>query len=91
MEILAEEECLTADGFDGALVGCTYGADVVAVYDVNRMVTILVQDEEMTIDDAIEYLDYNVVNAYVGEKTPMFVVLDAYLQEKPDEKEVHDD
>ena len=44
MEILAEEECLTADGFDKALVGCTYEANVVAVYDVDLMVGILMEE-----------------------------------------------
>ena len=44
MEILAEEECLTADGFDSALVGCTYGANVVAVYDVDQMVAVLMEE-----------------------------------------------
>jgi|TARA_Y100000592_G_C5294416_1_gene232366 formylmethanofuran dehydrogenase subunit E len=72
MEILAEEECLTADGFEDALVGCTYGANVVAVYDINKMIEILVE-EGMEYEDAVEFLDYNVVGAYVGEKTPQYI------------------
>mgnify|MGYP003149665769 FL=1 len=72
MDILAEEECLTADGFEDALVGCTYGANVVAVYDINKMIEVLVE-EGMEYDDAVEFLDYNVVGAYVGEKTPQYI------------------
>ena len=72
MEILAEEECLTADGFEDALVGCTYGANVVAVYDINKMIEILVE-EGIEYDDAVEFLDYNVVGAYLGEKTPQYI------------------
>lgn len=72
MEILAEEDCLTADGFEEALVGCTYGANVVAVYDVNKMVEILME-EGTDYDDAVEFLEYNVVGAYLGEKTPLYV------------------
>ena len=72
MEVLAEEECLTADGFDAALVGCTYGANVVAVYDIQRMIDVLV-NEGMDHDDAVEFLEYNVVSAYLGEKTPLYV------------------
>ena len=72
MEILEEEECLTADGFDDALVGCTYGANVVAVYDINKMVEILME-EGTDYEDAVEFLDYNVVGAYLGEKTPIYV------------------
>jgi len=72
MEMLAEEECLTADGFDAALVGCTYGLNVVAVYDINKMIEILIE-EGMEYEDAVEHLDYNVVGAYVGEKTPQYI------------------
>ena len=28
---------------------------------------------DMTIDDAIEYLEYNTFSAYVGEYTPIFI------------------
>ena len=72
MEILQEEECLTADGVDDALVGCTYGANVVAVYDINKMVEILM-NEGTDYEDAVEFLDYNVVGAHLGEKTPLYV------------------
>lgn len=72
MEVLAEEECLTADGFDAALVGCTYGANIVAVYDIQRMIEVLV-NEGMDHDDAVEFLEYNVVSAYLGDKTPLYV------------------
>ena len=72
MEILAEEECLTADGFEDALVGCTYGANVVAVYDINKMIEVLLE-EGMEYEDAVEFLDYNVVGAYVGDKTPQYI------------------
>ena len=67
MEVLAEEECLTADGFDAAWVGCN-GANVVAVYDIQRMIEVLV-NEGMDHDDAVEFLEYNVVSAYLGDKT----------------------
>ena len=72
MEVLAEEDCLTADGFDDALVGFTCGADLVAVYDVQKMIEILIM-EGMEHDDAVEHLDYNVIGAYVGEKTPLYI------------------
>ena len=72
MEILEEEECLTADGFDDALIGCTYGANVVAVYDIDKMIETLIE-EGLDWDEAAEFLDYNVVGAYVGEKTPKYM------------------
>ena len=72
MEILAEEECLLADGFNDAIVGVTCGANVVAVYDIDRVIEILVE-EGMDYDDAVEHVDFNIVGSYVGEKTPMFM------------------
>lgn len=72
MEILEEEECLTADGFDEALVGCTYGANVVAVYDINKMIEVLIL-EGLEYDDAVEFIEYNIVGAYLGDKTPQYV------------------
>ena len=72
MEILEEEECLTADGFDDALIGCTYGANVVAVYDIDKMMETLME-EGLDWDEAAEFLDFNVVGAYVGEKTPKYM------------------
>lgn len=76
METLEQEECLLADGFELALIGVTEGVNPVAVYDVNRMLYVLVHRDDMTEEEAREYLDYNVISAYVGEKTPVFMVLD---------------
>lgn len=73
---LEDNECLLADGFERALVGITCGSNPVAVYDINRMVGVLVEDEDMHPDDAMEYIEFNVIGAYVGEKTPMYIDLD---------------
>jgi|TARA_R110000803_G_scaffold46425_9_gene97491 acetamidase/formamidase len=73
---LIEEECLLADGFEIALVGISAGINPVAVYDVNKMVNVLKQRDEMTHEEALEYLSFNVISAYVGEKTPIFINLD---------------
>ena len=54
MQVLEEEECLTADGFDNALVGFTCGPNMVAVYDIQKMIEVLVA-EGMTPDDAVEH------------------------------------
>lgn len=72
MEILADEEALLADGFEDALVGYSNGPNLVAVYDYSMCIHILMEDN-MTYEQALEYMEYNVVNAYVGEKTPIFI------------------
>ena len=75
METLEEEECLLADGFEEALIGVTCGIEPRAVYDINKMIHVL-QRDDMDYNDAVEYLEYNVIGAYVGEKTPVYIDLD---------------
>ena len=72
IEMFPEEEFLTADGFDGAIVGVEPNS-MRLVYNRDKMIGILMSDEEMEEIDAIEYLEYNTWNAYVGEKTPIFI------------------
>ena len=76
MMALEDNECLLADGFDSALIGITEGPNPVAVYDINRMIEHLFKKEDMTPEDAREYLEFNVIGAYVGEKTPLYIDLD---------------
>lgn len=65
-----EEELMFADGFDDAILGvCSSSYRV--IYSVEKMIKILM-DEGMEYIDAIEHLSFNVVNAYVGEKTPIY-------------------
>jgi hypothetical protein len=63
-----------ADDFDLAIVGVgrTFGGLLCAVYDVDKIIEILMKDG-MDCEDALEYFDYNVAGAYVGEQTPIFM------------------
>lgn len=72
IEMFPEEEFLTADGFDGAIVGVEPNS-MRLVYNRDYMVRSLIMKDKMTRDEAIEYLEYNTWNAYVGEKTPIFI------------------
>tara|TARA_R110002153_G_scaffold45296_3_gene127789 strand:+ start:1147 stop:1368 length:222 start_codon:yes stop_codon:yes gene_type:complete len=67
---------LKADGFDEAIVGMTY--DVVVsedrlIYSIDKCIEILVKRDDMTPEDAIEYLEFNTLCAYVGKDTPVFL------------------
>ena len=66
---------LKADGFDEALIGIgrRCSQEDVLVYDFNKAVKILVNRDNMTEEEAVEYLEFNTVGAWVGDKTPMFV------------------
>jgi len=68
---------LKADGFDDALIGIgrRCGQEDILVYDFNKAVDILKEKNNMTEEEAIEYLEFNTIGAWVGEKTPMFVSL----------------
>jgi hypothetical protein len=68
------ELALFADGFDDALIGIDQ-VDYVAVYDSDKCIDILMEDSDMTIQEATEYFEFNVLGSYVGEYTPRFIKL----------------
>ena len=56
MEALTEEECLLADGYEDALIGITEGMNPVAVYNTDKCIEILMRDDELTHEDALELI-----------------------------------
>ena len=66
----ASDNALTADGFDNAVIGLSY--DGLFVYDIDDCVSILVEDG-MSLFEAEEFMDFNVLNCYMGEGTPLFI------------------
>jgi hypothetical protein len=69
------DELLLADGFEDAFVGIAErcGSKAVAVYDYELAVRALTDRDGMSEEEAREYLDFNVLGAYVGETTPWFI------------------
>ena len=65
---------LKADGFDDAIIGIgsRCGKPDIIVYDVNKCIKILI-NQNMTEEEARDYFEFNVVGAWVGEETPIFV------------------
>ena len=69
-------EILYADGFEDALIGTGIQFNTkLAVYDYDICVQILMDRDDMTQEDAEEYMDYNVTGAWVGDNTPVFIRL----------------
>jgi hypothetical protein len=70
-----EDEVLLADGFDAAFMGTATrcGQPPIAVYDYWRCVEVLMTRDQMTRDGAVEFMDFNVTGAWVGDGTPAFV------------------
>ena len=70
-DISGNPEMLFADGYDDALIGYTDSG--VAVYCIEDIIMIMVNEEEMTEEDALEHFYYNVAGSYVGEYTPIYI------------------
>ena len=66
----------TADGFDDAIAGIIrqFNQPAKVVYDYGKCLEILEKRDGMTHDEAIEFMEFNVVGAYVGEDTPAWMM-----------------
>lgn len=78
-------DTLLIDNHEFALIGMcmTWHGNMLverAIYDGPMIVEAMVEQDGMTEEEAIEYIDFNIVGAYVGENTPiiMWPVLDAF-------------
>lgn len=70
---MRNDETMLVDGFDDAIIGLDTSGDVFRViYDREKMIDILRSRDRMDLDEAIDYLEYNVWGAYVGEGTPIY-------------------
>ena len=63
------------DGFDSAIIGVgeRNNTDSMIVYDYDKMINVLVTRDSMTYEEAEEYLDFNVIGAWIGDTTPIIV------------------
>ena len=79
---------LKADGFDDAFIGVGQraGQDDIIVYDFDKCVAILCERDGMDFDEAIDFMYFNVVGAWVGEQTPLFVKLMNSIEDVSDEE-----
>jgi len=64
------EETLKADGFDDAIIGIDSKQRM--VYSIEKILQIL-QDDDMTQEDALEHFYYNIDGSYVGDYTPIYI------------------
>jgi hypothetical protein len=74
-----EIEVLTLDGFEDCVIGASLPTGFFSedeqprlVYDAEKIVKKLMSDG-ISREDAEEYFQFNIIGAYVGKKTPMFV------------------
>lgn len=64
---------LTNYSYDDALIGIS--DDNRAIYDYDKMVEWLIVEESFTVEDAMEWIDYNTIRAlpYMGEGAPIIM------------------
>ena len=63
------------DGFDSAIIGVgeRNNTDSMIVYDYDKMVKVLVTRDDMSYEEAEEYIDFNIVGDLIGDTTPIIV------------------
>lgn len=68
-------ELTVARGFDDAIIGVGYrcGQPPVVVYAVERVIEILMTRDGMSNDEAIEFFEFNIEGAWMGNTTPLFM------------------
>jgi len=83
------EEALLANGFEEAFIGMChrFGQEPLVAYDRDKCIDILMSDfaegrenletskgEEVDLyEEAVDYFEYNVIGAWVGDTTPVFI------------------
>ena len=62
---------LDPEYYDEAIIGIGHNGRVIYSYD--KLVQVLVAHDDMTDEEAIEWIDYNTIRAipYMGEKAPI--------------------
>ena len=69
------DSALLIDGADDALIGFTNhgNSPLLAVYEYDKLVDVFMNDG-MTYEDAVEWVDFNIVGAWLGDQTPIIVM-----------------
>ena len=72
---MADKRLVKANGLEDAIIGVGSRMNMpdVLIYSYNKCVKIFMEKEGWTHEEAIEWMDFNVVGAWVGETTPIFV------------------
>lgn len=75
------DQTMFADGFEEALVGVYTAGDLPrVVYNKAVMESIIMISNNLSKEEALEFLEHNVYNTYVGPGTPIYIHLLNYGQ-----------
>ena len=69
------EDALILEGFDEAIIGLAERINLgpVVAYDVNKIYEILMNKHNMSCEEAIEYFNFNIIGAWMGDFTPVYI------------------
>jgi hypothetical protein len=69
------EGVMLLDGFNDCVIGIAHrcGSPEVIAYDLDKIQAKLVERDGMTEEEASEWISFNIVGAYVGETTPVYI------------------
>jgi hypothetical protein len=68
------ESLLFADGLDAAIIGVADDTEPFrVVYSKDKIAQILMKQNKWSFDEANEYAHFNIYDAYVGERTPIYI------------------
>jgi hypothetical protein len=70
------DDLLLMDGLDDAIIGTSQRINepVLAVYSWEKIIAILTERDNMDFEDAVEFAEFNILGAWIGEKTPIIVM-----------------
>jgi hypothetical protein len=62
--------------YDESIIGQTF--DGRAIYDIEKMANELSTDDDIPIEDAMDFIDYNAIRSlpYAGDKAPVVVYVE---------------
>jgi hypothetical protein len=70
------EGAILLDGFNDAIIGIVeeFGNGPRVLYSKNKILQILEDRDGMTIFEAVEFYDYNILGLFAGEQNPIFLI-----------------
>lgn len=69
-----DENLIVYNGLDDAFLGVGYIFNrAITCYDKEKIITILMDRDCMTYDEAIEFFEFNIAGLYAGERTPFIL------------------
>ncbi len=73
---LGVEDALVMDGYDDCVIGILerFGMEPIVLYDKDKIIDKLIDGDCDGYEGAVEYYEFNQLGAWVGDKTPGFLV-----------------